>query len=197
MPHCRRLAREEEGNVTEWYRSDTVERIIKTEGCYIGLFDAASPANKPALAAELMRSARARAAEQGKDWAALLYFNGSLADAGQRGELVSWFVLFDGVYKAVLSVVLPHPPLPPADQAAPHPGGQIHPLVCPSGRIVLASLHALNDSDPAPAVIVEPGTYRTVVHFDADQEAKHRFLDDLSEYPGADGPDWRILLQKL
>lgn len=178
--------------MTEWRGSDAVERIIKTEACYIGLFDAASPANKPALAAELMRSAIARSAEQ-----ALWRFNGSLADAGRRGELVSWFVLFDGVYKAALSVVPPHFTLPPTEQAAPHPGGKVHPLVCPSGRIILTTLQRLNASDPTPAVVVEPGSYRVVVQFDTDQEAKHAFLDDLSQYASGDGPDWRIFLQKL
>lgn len=171
------------------------ERLIKTEGCYIGIFDALSAANAIGLFATSMHVAKRRTAAMGQRGTDILEFNQLWIDAAARGEILVWVVLFDGVYK-VIARVLPFRPsiTPTMEQTTAFLGQEYHALFCPSGRIMVASLSDLGSQSLEPLVVVEPGTYHVALTVDDSQEAKHGFLDDVAQYPPTDGPDWSIKL---
>jgi hypothetical protein len=175
-----------------------MERLIKTLGYYAGIFDVASPANSLGRFDEYMRSAQAQAEADGQAWATLYYFNQHWIDAAARGEILAWTLVFDGVFKVAVDVLPSHSPFIVTDeQASAFLGGQAHPLACPSGRLIVASLSDRGQTDVAPVVVVEPGTYRVALTVDAEQEDKHSFLEDLADYPSTDGPDWSIQIQQV
>ncbi len=174
-----------------------MERLIKTEGCYIGIFDASSPMNIQNLYAAFMDVAKAQAKSNGEGWASLYYFNQQWIDAASRSEILVWIVLFDGIYKIAMDVHPLSPRLVLTDeQKEPFLGDRLHLLSCPSGRIIVASLSDLGRQDLEPAAVVEPGTYRVGLTVDYKGEPDHWFLEDPSEYPSSDGPDWSVQMQK-
>ena len=169
------------------------ERLIKTEGCYVGIFDALSPVNGAGRFDRFMRRADRQAVEARQRWSALYRFNDQWIDAAARGEILAWIVLFDGVFKTVATILVPPPRIAPTmAQAREFLGGDYHPLVCPSGRIVVASLSDLGHRSLEPLVVVEPGTYHVALTRHDDQEDEHSFLTDPAQYPPSDGPDWSI-----
>jgi hypothetical protein len=169
------------------------ERLIRTEDCYVGLFDVLSPINVAGIFGRFITEAQHEAVAAGPAWAALYYFNDRWRDAATRGEIVWWALVFDGVFRAT-ATVLERPPEPTSGLA--HPPALMDPtdhlLTCPSGRIVVASLHELGNPTLEPLLVIAPGTYHVVVRQDDEQENAHYFLTDPAEYPPQDGPDWSI-----
>jgi len=169
------------------------ERLIQTEGCYVGIFDALSPINVAGSFQRFMSEADRQAATAQQGWSTLYRFNDQWIAATARGEILTWIVLFDGVFKTTAKILVPPPRIDPTtEQVQAFLGQDYHPLVCPSGRIMVASLNDLGNHSLEPLVVVEPGTYRVALTRDDDQEDKHSFLTDPAQYPPLDGPDWSI-----
>jgi len=171
------------------------QQLIKTDGCYVGIFDALSPVNAAGRLSSVMQAAVQEAAAAGQPWASILHVNDHWSAAMQRGDILAWVVLFDGVFKATATVLVPTAPhAPTPEQSSRLLGGTYHPLSCPSGRIIVASLSDLGSQTCEPIIVAQPGTYHVALTVDDRQEGAHAFLDDGAQYPDLDGPDWAITL---
>lgn len=169
------------------------ERLIQTDGCYAAIFDVRSPVNVAGNFHEIMRKANRQAMKAQQGWSALFRFNDHWIEAAGRGEILAWVLLFDGVFKVEATVLASSPIAdPPREQTCGFLGQQYHPLACPSGHIVAASLSDLGNRALEPLVVVAPGTYHVVLRRNDDQEVEHSFLTDAAQYPPGDGPDWSI-----
>lgn len=169
--------------------------LLRTQSCYVGVFDKASPAYFEGLIKQEFAGADEDVAAQGlaKGWS-LFGFNGRLIDRSRKGELLVWTLLFDGVYKARVQIgpdITEPESLEPVDQV-----GWPTDLWCPTGQIVVACLGSAGDQSIEPIVHVEPGSYRASVE-QHECEWDHTFLEELRDYPPADGPDWTITLARL
>lgn len=157
--------------------------LIQSEALYFAIFDKRSSVNTR---------------EAGREaWGNL----GDLQDfwrrqVSERGLLV-WMLLADGVFRIAVTVGPPGytPQIPEArlDTFTAHEGGTGF-LVCPSGALVVNSLARLGEEDLEPVMEVEPGVYRVWLELDDEQVRRHEFLDQLSQYPPGDGPDWVLHL---
>jgi hypothetical protein len=173
------------------------ERLIKTEGCYVGIFDLASEANSPGRFDAFLRQAGDDAKAAGEDWKHIYYFNQKWVDAAVRGEVLSWIVVFDGVFKVAVDLIPPGPPLAPTGQQVRSLlAGEVYRLNCPSGAVTIDSLSHLGRRGLTPMLTVEPGTYLITLTRDSEQEGKHELLESLSDYALSAGPDWRICMQR-
>jgi hypothetical protein len=170
--------------------------VLKTEGMYLGIFDRASPANSPGRFRRTLEEAQRLAGRQG--WKGIPHFNKLWGDLARAGAVLAWVLVFDGVFRIRLEV------LPPRSADTPGAGdvgtflgtaGPSASLLCPSGEIVVAPLLQLGDASLRPLVTVTPGLYAASIRGNTKEEAKHEFLDDVDEYPAADGPDWELTLQ--
>jgi hypothetical protein len=169
---------------------------VKTEAFYGAILDEGSPANQPGLMTRLLDEARSAFSPDDESAPWLFRFNQSLADAGERGELLSWCLLWDGVYQAKVEVSLAEAnPTSGAALESLGAGSEEARLYFPTGRVVLTSLSRVGEEPPF--LTIEPGHYRVRFVSDGEEEAKHAFLEAVGDYPPGDGPDWRITLQRL
>ena len=151
---------------------------------------------KGLLTSELAQAAaRGTPHEYPKGWQ--FRFDARLSQRAAAGELLAWLLLFDGVFKAQLSVV-PTIPEPSAVRTNDNSGYEdsVADLLFPSGNIVVACLGRAGDESIRPAIRVEPGRYRVRVQQNPCED-EHWFLERFSDYPSADGPDWTITLARL
>jgi hypothetical protein len=177
--------------------SVTASTLVRTAGMYVGAFDSKSAANAPGEFERLLTQSRGLAGEE--TWASIPHLNDLLAHLADRGILLAWVLVFDGVFRVSVEVreaSLPEAPIPRllisgVGRARAEPF-----LQCPSGAIVVDSLHKLGDPDVRPLVTISPGRYRARLIGNEAEEAKHQFLDDVTAYPEKDGPDWTLYLQK-
>jgi hypothetical protein len=170
-------------------------KLIKDEALYLGVFDVDSPANTAKQWENLSEKARRDAGR--KSWQALFHFNGGWVRLAEKGELLSWITLFDGVFKVELRLLSENPQIAFKESETNFflGEGKFNRLYCPSGKIAVASLGDLGTDLIIPMAIVEAGCYKAAFYCD-DQENDHYFLEDESEYPAGDGPDWIIYLQR-
>jgi hypothetical protein len=174
------------------------ETLIKTEGCYLGIFDLSAAIHREESFSSIFEKGKVDAEQAQKSWAALFYINERLLQKTRHGEILVWIVLFDGCFKARIKVLKNGEEFVPERlPAAPFLNSESHPLNCPTGRIVVASLHELGSSDLLPTIEIEPGIYEVGLFQDQEQEAKHMFLDQAMDYPVNDGPDWCLVLNKV
>lgn len=170
--------------------------LVKTEAFYGALLDEGSPANTPGFMTRLLDEAQAAFPPDDENAPWLFRFNQLLAAAAERGELLSWCLLWDGVYRAHVEVSLVEiDPTPPAEGASLGGGVVEARLHFPTGRIVLTSLSRVGEE--APFLTVEPGHYWVRFVSDGEEEAKHAILEAVSDYPPGEGPDWRIVLHRI
>lgn len=173
--------------------------LIKTESLYAALLDEASPANLPGFMSKELARARQRAGALGLvKGEELFLFNDSLIKRSDRGELLPWTLLFDGVFRA--QVQMDTPLVPPASAlrskkslGAPFQQADLH---CRTGRLLLLCMSQVGQRN-TPILDIEPGVYRAELTCDDDEQAKHWFLDDPADYPAGDGPDWWISLRRV
>ncbi|MEW6735970.1 MAG: hypothetical protein AB1489_32045 [Acidobacteriota bacterium] len=171
-----------------------VERIIKVTSYYAGIFDLYSSANKIDLIKTLMNKANAEAIKANNESSTLYYFNHYLKELGENNELLSWVLLFEGVYKIQAEVrSLADGSILNKSQ---HFLGDSNVLKCPSGKIAVASLGSLGSQYLNPIIVVDPGVYRINININEMEEQKHDFLEDIDEYPQNDGPDWIIQIER-
>ena len=172
--------------------------LVKTEGMYMGVLDRQSSANTPQRFEQLLQEARSPAGVE--SWATIPRLNALLEDLAAAGVLLSWVLVFDGVFRVCVGVL---PEGPEGSAALQRPTafvGETGPeafLSCPSGEIVVESLHRLGDPAVRPLVRVSPGRYRVRLGGEEEEQAKHQFLDDVATYPEGDGPDWILYLQQV
>ena len=159
--------------------------LVKTEGLYAGIYDIASLANVPLFT---------KGTPHARD---LNDFNQLLLDRAAQGQLLSWTLLFDGVFRAVIKVAKPttsgYQDCDPINSLGSNL--LVANLVFPSGRLILSCLSRLGKGEAA-ILTVEPGEYRVTVIRDGVQEEMHAFLEDPALYPAGEGPDWRITIMK-
>jgi len=174
------------------------ETVIKTEGCYLGIFDHSAAIHREESLSSIFEKGKADAEQAQESWAALFYSNERFLQRIRRGEILVWIVLADGCFKARIKVLTNGEEFVPKRMcAAAFLADEIHPLNCPTGRIVVASLHKLGSSDLLPTIEIEPGIYGVGLFQDEEQEARHTFLDQEMNYPINDGPDWCLVLNKV
>jgi hypothetical protein len=169
---------------------------VKTESLYAAIFDLASPANTFGMVQTTLSAASARAKESGQPWAALFHFNEALDNRARGGELMTWTLLFDGVFKVAIEVLTPTNDISLDEHESSNASDESQLLRCPSGKITVACLGALGRRDLATIIVIEPGIYHAYVHRNFDEEDKHGFLEKPSDYPPTEGPDWHIRLQR-
>jgi len=171
--------------------------LVATEGCYVAIWDEASPVNRVGFMDEAWALASETVRRMGKEeHFSLFALNQRLMELSQEGALLSWTVLFDGVFRAMGHFDLQaasSAPLAPANLGAAHESGI---LVCPTGRLILGCMGQLGQLR-APFLVLEPGVYNVIFERDDDQEIKHSFLPSASKYPAGDGPDWQLWIQRV
>jgi hypothetical protein len=174
------------------------ETLIKTQGCYLGMFDRSAAIQREETLSSIFAKGTADAEEAHKSRAALFYINERFLQRTRRGEILVWVVLFDGCFKARIKVLTNGEVLVP-ERMSPVAflADEIHPLRCPTGNLVVASLHGLGSPDLLSTIDIEPGTYQVRLFQDAEEEAKHMFLDQERDYPANDGPDWCLVLNRI
>jgi hypothetical protein len=176
-----------------------VECLVKTSGCYVGVFDLSSPVcDEGETLKDIFDRGAGQAREAGHEWAAILFINDILAEKARRREAVIWVLLFDGLFKMRISVA-PEPAgeIPRKVEPREFLGGQDE-LVCPSGRLAVASLHEMRDLQRTPAIEVEPGRYRVRLTENEEEYWKHVSIEEaVMDYPPGEGPDWFLTLEKV
>jgi hypothetical protein len=163
----------------------------------MAVFDRASGANTPGRFDQLLREARGLAGAE--SWAVIPHLNDLLSRLADEGSLLSWVLVFDGVFRVRLEVGSEFPEAGAALPLAPFVGGTgVHgSLECLSGEVMAASLHRLGDRALRPLVIVHPGRYHVRLRGNEEEQAKHQFLDDEASYPEGEGPDWTLYLRRM
>jgi len=169
-----------------------IETFIATKNCYLGLFDLESAVRRHTFD-RLIEQARLAAHADAVPWATIPYLNESLLEMMRRGEILAWIVLLDGCFKARVTV---NGALLEQVESGVFLGSESHDLICPSGRIAIASLHELHEPRLAPVFQVSPGTYRVQLLEDLDQVKRHYYLETPHAYPAGEGPDWTLTLAR-
>ena len=172
-------------------------KFVEGDCCYFGIFDLGSSSNRPEKWDEAFRTAKQMARRQ--EWKALFHLNQGWIDLAGEGELLSWITLFDGVFKVELRILGEQSKFEFGAEAKGDFLGERKEnlLNCPSGNIAVDSLSRLGSTSMTPLIITKPGTYRVAFVRNVDEESKHEFLEDRSQYPTNDGPDWLIYMQSL
>lgn len=171
-------------------------KLVEGEGCYYGIFDLASAANRPGKWDDEYQAAKQMAG--GQEWSALFHLNQSWIDLAGDGELLSWITLFDGVFKVEIRILGEQPKIDFGEEAGHFLGeGNDNLLNCPSGNMIVESLTRLGSKSMVPLITIRPGTYRVAFVRNDDEESKHQFLENRSLYPVNEGPDWIIYMQRL
>ena len=174
------------------------ETLIKTEGCYLGIFDRSAAIHREESLSSIFEKGKADAEQAQESWATLFYSNERFLQRTRQGEILVWIVLFDGCFKARIKVHTNGQEfVPERMRTAAFLANEIHPLNCPTGSIVVALLHKLGSPNLSPTIEIEPGIYGVGLFRDEEQEAKHTFLDQEINYPVNDGPDWCLILNKI
>jgi hypothetical protein len=169
---------------------------VRTNSLYVAILDEASPANRPGFLQATLEAAKQKAVSQKlADYCALFIFNDELMRLAHQGELLTWTLLFDGVFRAVADA---EPDGLPSPSSLSNLGNSVLTarLVCPTGRLLLTCMDEFGASQQ-PFIELAPGTYDVAVQRDEDQEFKHCFIESLGDYPAGDGPDWRIGIRRV
>lgn len=176
--------------------STVEERIIRTEGMYLWLYDRLSPANRDGIIEEAFTASRDRS----DDTLNLFRFNGYWMARGAEAETVTWTFLLDGVYRIRLEVLpsLTDPRFPPLSSNNSLGGEKVCGyLNCPSGELLVSSITQIGTDNGTPIAEVPPGRYGVVVVSHMEEQGKHELLEQIEEYPPGDGPDWVIYLAPI
>ena len=172
------------------------EAFVTTESCYVGIYDVASPANKIGfMTTELQASLHRARQSQQEEFYGLFHFNEKLLALANQGHLISWTLLFDGVFRVMVEVESQcrSTSAPLVNLGAPFVESTI---ICPTGQLVISCLSKLGETQHSFCK-VEPGIYYIAVERNDAAELEHAFLQSPSEYPSNGGPDWLIRLQPL
>ena len=171
-------------------------KLIYDDALYLGIFDYASPANRPDKWDELFSDAKRKAGIE--SWQSLFYLNDSWIELAEQGYLLSWITLFHGVFKVELRLLSEVPQIEFKKNEIKHflGEGKANRLFCPTGEIVIASLGDLGTNKIVPLTTIESGWYKVGFYCDDEKENDHYFLEDETQYPADSSPDWIIYLQR-
>lgn len=169
---------------------------VKTSSCYVGIFDLASPVREIPLK-RVMEQASSEASVAGEPWATLFYFNEGILRYMRRGEILAWTLILDGCFKARVKIQHCDDGDPTATDRSGYLGNESHDLICPSGKIAVADLVEMDNQNLSPSFEIDPGAYRVWLNQDWDQEIMHCTLENESDYPIGDGPDWILTLRRI
>jgi hypothetical protein len=174
--------------------------FIKTSSLYAGICDQQSPANIDGFMDDLLAAAHREAQEEGFGAGhGVFLFNTVLMRRAEQGEILTWPLLYDGVFRCEFKIHAADAALSPRAPARDNLGsgrvtGKLH---FPSGRVIVSCLRGLGESRPSavPVATIEPGWYEVTLTRDDAMEARHALLESASDYPTDDGPDWMIELR--
>ena len=180
-----------------------MDSLVTTKSCYVGLYDLESPVNRAGFwRREWVKSKRFRLFDLFRSkWSKfpLFRFNQQLLDIMNAKEMISWTLLFDGVFRAQINIADEGD----SSQASKREQSslaeveiQTH-LICRSGRLVLACLSMVGEPTITPTVVVERGIYDVRLVRNYDAESKHWFTESEAAYLPAITPDWTITLQRI
>ena len=177
--------------------SETSQSLVtvKTDGMYLAMFDLLSVVNSPNKWEEAMKEAHTLSASE--PYKRMLHFNNIWSEYAASKCLLAWTFNFDGVYRVkvvVSSMGADTMELEAEPFIGVEDGGAQ--LRCPSGQLVISSLHDLGNLSMISATVL-PGLYKVLLKVDWEQQDKHQFLERIDDYPSQDGPDWVLYLQKL
>lgn len=167
---------------------------IKTDGMYLAALDALSPANTLGKWDNVMRIAHNQSILE--PYNQMLHFNSVWSEYAATNHLLTWTFNFDGVYRVDV-VVLPSKNSFPELETEAFVGVEDIPaqLWCPSGKLIITSLHSLGNPS-VTSLDISPGLYEALLVPDWKQQDKHQFLKHLESYPDQDGPDWILYIAK-
>ncbi|MBI5884090.1 MAG: hypothetical protein HZB91_13425 [Elusimicrobia bacterium] len=154
----------------------TVDLVVETEGSFLGLWDLASPANKPGhydqawdAAWDFNRDPPGALSWKHEDMeTALEGFDSYWSIRQTRGEILVWKT-GSRVLKVGLRLLPPQPRKrfrKAQREAFVGLSGAEPVLACPSGRIVVSCLRSLGRPDLKTSVVVRPGEYRVGMDVD-------------------------------
>lgn len=171
-------------------------KLIKDDALYLGVFDISSSANTVNQWDKIFDKAKKDAGKE--SWQTLFYINDGWINLAEKGELLSWITLFHGVFKVELRLLPENPQIAFRENEKKHFLGQgkYNRLYCASGKITVASLGNLGTDLILPMAEIDSGWYKFAFYCDEEKESDHYFLEDESEYPADDSPDWIIYMQK-
>ncbi len=167
----------------------------KTEGMYLAVFDALSPANTPGKWDEAWNLSGSQSVSE--PYLRLFFFNDFWADYATSHHLLAWTLIFDGVYRTEI-VVSPNEINNSEQEPQSFIGAKdtLAQLWCPSGELVVTSLYELG-VPITTSIKVLPGLYEVLLSVNEEQESKHQFLENISDYPDQDGPDYTLYFRRI
>jgi hypothetical protein len=171
--------------------------LVKTQSCYVALYDQSSPVNRLSFMASELDAGKQAARRAGQeDFYGLFHFNEYLTNCAAEGQMLAWTLLFDGIFSFEVRV---DPLVRGASAATRRTSEPLPPttaLRCPSGRLIVSCLSQLGEPTPA-AIEVEPGEYQATLIRNEEAESDHALLESIADYVDRGGPDWSIRLQKI
>ena len=174
-----------------------MNRIFPVTSFYACVIDRESPANRPGIWDEAWQYAAARS-NPSDAGSKLAHFNQFWINLAKTGDLLAWTLLFNGVFHARV-VVAANSKQRVAGESRDWPrlgcapGGTLR---CPSGELAVVCMSELGNANIPTLATVAPGSYFVLPEFSFESEERHSFLEDVSEYPEGDGPDWVLCLHR-
>ena len=171
--------------------------LIKTQSCYVALYDQSSSVNRLGFMASELDAAKQAARSAGQeDMYGLFHFNEHLTNCAAEGQMLAWTLLFDGVFSFEVRV---DAPVRATSAAKPQPLESLPPttaLRCPTGRLIVSCLSQLGNPTSV-AIEVEPGEYQATLTRNEEAEFDHGLIDSVADYVDRGVPDWSISLRKI
>ncbi len=164
--------------------------LVQTKSLYVGIWDENSPVNQLGYIENELKNGKLKTIQNGEEsFFGLFILNDQLIEQARQANLLSWTLLFNGIFRAEIDEVSTSnlvKPLAEWDLGEPFVIGN---LKCPSGKLILNCLSMLGVKQ-TPTLVVEPGTYQVSIVRNEDAEFDHTLLDSITDYPSGDGPDW-------
>lgn len=173
-----------------------IEKIfVKTTSLYAGICDQQSPANIDGFMDDLLQAAHREAKEEGfEPGHGVFLFNTVLMRRAEQGDILTWPLLYDGVFRCQFSIQTADAARSLRKPATDDLGSDrvTGKLFFPTGKVIVSCLRRLGRarSKDAPAATIKPGWYEVTLTRDDAMEARHALLENEADYPPSDGPDW-------
>lgn len=169
--------------------------LVRSLDLLISIYDFGSPARVPG---EYQRAFK----EANNMKGGRVVFPDRLLEYERSQDLLSWIVVFDGVYKIEIRVSEYLHTLDLSGRLSRsflcHSESPRY-LRCPTGKVMLASPYGLGSEDVLPTAMISllPGVYQVGLEWNLVEEQKHWHFDRASEYPEGDGPDGVLYLGRV
>ena len=170
--------------------------FVKTTSLYAGICDQRSPANIDGFMDDLLNAAHREAQQEG--FAAghgVFLFNSVLMRRAEQGDILTWPLLYDGVFGCRFAVLKPGERGASQSADVPRAARVAGRLNFPSGQVIISCLRRLGPRAKS-SITVPPGWYEVTITRDENMESRHALLENEADYPADEGPDWVVELRR-